>query len=308
MTEQRQNAVQGTPGDENPWIGLERKNSFFENDEIRSLLERALFYARAGISVHFSGMAGLGKTSMALRLAGALGRPVSFMAGNDWLTSQDFIGREVGQTTSNVVDKYVQSVRRSESQTRADWRDSVLVTSMEKGFTLVYDEFTRASPKANSTLLSVLEEGVLVSTDQANPRTYTRAHPDFRIILTSNPHDYAGVNGAPDAMMDRVVTLSLNEPSLETLTGVVAMRSGLDAASSRRIVMLVNRMRMVADNEHLSSMRTSIIIARIAALKVREGQMNDEALAQIATDVLVGRGISTTPQQVTAVLHQGRAA
>lgn len=308
MTVPKPEAAQaaGTPADgvENPWLGLQSRHRFFQNAEINEVMARALAYARAGVCVHFSGMAGLGKTTMALRVAEALGRPVSFMTGNEWLTSKDFLGGQIGETTSTVVDKYVQSVRRSESTTRADWKDSILAVSMQRGYTLVYDEFTRASPAANAALLSVLEEGVLVSTDHTSRRTYIEAHPDFRVILTSNPHDYQGVNMAPDALVDRMVTLRLKEPSPETLAGIVSVRSGLDVVTCRRIVNLVLRTREGFDVHGLSSMRTSILIARLAAPLGLDGTLNDAALARIAADVLTGRGAEITPQDIESALGE----
>ena len=173
----------------NPRTGLDQGERFFEDDGIRNILSRAVDYARAGVCVHLCGTAGLGKTSLALRVGKELGRPVAFMTGNEWLSTDHFVGREIGSTTSTVVDKYVQSVRRTEKETRQDWRSSLLATAMKNGHTLIYDEFTRATPAANATLLSVIEEGVLVSTDPANPQSHLYAHPEFRIILTSNPHD-----------------------------------------------------------------------------------------------------------------------
>jgi len=77
------------------------------------------------------------------------------MTGNAWLSSGDFIGGAVGTTASIVVDTYIQSVKRTEKQTRTDWADSILARAMEQGHTLIYDEFTRASPEANTALLSV---------------------------------------------------------------------------------------------------------------------------------------------------------
>ena len=110
--------------DGNPWTGLSAARPFFENTEIAALLKRAAFYARAGIPIHFQGSAGLGKTSLALAIAAKLGRPISFMVGNNWLDAEDLIGKEVGRTTSSVVDKYIQSVRRSESHMRYEWAHS----------------------------------------------------------------------------------------------------------------------------------------------------------------------------------------
>lgn len=286
------------PVEESPWGGLSASRPFFENTEISATLTRAIFYARAGIPIHFQGTAGLGKTSLALAMAARLGRPVSFMAGNDWLHADDMIGKEVGQSSSSVVDKYIQSVRRSESHIRYDWAQSILATAMEQGHTLVYDEFTRSSAKANGILLSVLEEGVLISTNQVNMRSCLQAHPDFRIILTSNPHDYAGVNTTPDALLDRMVTFNLNAYSVDTRIGIVAARTGLALPISDRIVRLVDRLQQGMDGDHKCSMRAAILVARIAAMRLRSGTLSDALLAQITADVLNGRGLMLTAGQI----------
>lgn len=279
----------------NPWQGLSRKDRFFEDEETAALRARITSYVQAGVCVNLSGCAGLGKTTLALRIAEEIGRPISFMAGNQWLTTRDFIGREVGHTERTVVDKYVQSVRRTETESRIDWKSAILATSMLRGYTLVYDEFTRASPAANSALLSVLEEGILVATDRASDRSYITAHSDFRIILTSNPEDYAGVQRAPDAIMDRVVGFRLQEPSIERLTGIIRVQTGLDAKTATRISGLVHALRAPkADRSGYSELRTALLIARIAAHQIRAGQLTEAELARIACDVLRGRGLEVS--------------
>lgn len=286
------------PVEPNPWHGLSSARPFFENAEISAIMTRAVFYARAGIPIHFQGSAGLGKTSLAFAMAQRLGRPISFMAGNDWLEAEDLIGKEIGHTTSSIVDKYIQRVRRSESHMRYEWAHSILADAMEQGHTLIYDEFTRSSAKANGILLSVLEEGVLVSTNQVNARSFLQAHPEFRIILTSNPHDYAGVNATPDALVDRMVTFNLNAYSVETRVGVVAARTGLPGPLSARIVRLVDALQAGSDDANRCSMRAAILVARIAATRLRSGTLSDALLAQISADVLNGRGPSLTAGQI----------
>lgn len=285
----------------NPWQGLARKDAFFENEEIAGLMQRALFYARAGIPIHFQGAAGEGKTSLAFAIARRLGRPVAVMVGNDWMDAADLIGKEVGQSSSAIVDKYVQSVRRTETQTRIDWQDSILARAMEHGQTLVYDEFTRSSAASNGILLSVLEEGALVSTDQVNRRTYLQAHPDFRIILTSNSRDYAGVNMAPDALLDRMITFPMAPFSVETQSGIVALRTGLPSPTATRIVRLVRALRADA-NRPDTSMRAAILIARVVAARLRTGALPDAHLAQITADVLNGRGDALPADAITRQL------
>lgn len=287
-----------------PWQRFSQAARFFENDQIRAFVDRVSSYAASGVPVHLTGAAGMGKTAIALRIADGLGRPVSFMSGNDWLTAADFIGREVGQTENTLVDKYVQSVRRTETKTRLDWEDSILAVSMRNGYTLVYDEFTRASPQANSVLLPVIEDGVLVCTDRASRQAYVHAHPDFRILLTSNSDEYVGVNGAPDALLDRLVSLPLPEMTPETLTGIASRRSGLDPRTSGRIVALVLKYRRCVDAARASTLRSVILISRIAAGRVMNGGLSDRDLAGIAGDVLRGRGIEVTDRELIADLLQ----
>ncbi|MEM6323045.1 MAG: AAA family ATPase [Pseudomonadota bacterium] len=281
---------------------------YFESTEIKSIVNRAVEYAAAGVCVHFKGTAGVGKTSLAMRVAELVGRPVSFMVGNECLTAQDFIGREGGFTTSSLVDQYVHSVRRTEQKTTQDWSTSLLGDAMETGKTLIYDEFTRASPQANATLLSVLEERLLISTHPSNPRAYLRAHPDFRIILTSNPHDYVGVNAAPDALLDRVVTFPIQEPSLATMGGIVSQRTGLDEALAAKIVHLVCQIRDATDAGCMSVLRSALLIARITANSGDRKQIASTRLIDIATTVLTGRGFRTNSKQVSSALLTKTAA
>lgn len=284
----------------NPWIGLSRHGGFFESAEIANIISRASFYAGIGIPIHFFGAAGQGKTSLAMVVARRLGRPIAMMAGHQWLDASDMIGKEVGHTQAKVIDKYVQSVQRSETRTRADWRHSILATAMERGHTLIYDEFTRASAEANGILLSVLEEGALISTDQSNNRAYLNAHPGFRIILTSNSRDYAGVNDAPDALLDRMISFEIGPISEETQIGIVETRSGLDAATTARIVRIVNALARRTEDPHTLSLRAAILIARATALRPTDVALTDQFLAQIVVDVLRGRGLRLNVSEVMA--------
>ena len=295
-------AIDADDAQPTPWLGLNRSESFFENDEISNLLKRGLFYARSGVPIHFQGTAGRGKTALALEIAHRLGRKVCMIAGNDWLGTDDLIGREVGQSTSSVVDKYVQSVHRRETSQRYEWQSSRLAEAMQSGHTLVYDEFTRSSAKANGILLSVLEEGVLLNTNPLSESDCITAHPDFRIILTSNPNDYAGLNATPDALLDRMVTFRLARYSAQTESGIVAARTGLDANVSHKIVRLVHDFTRAPEDAAECSMRAAIMIAQIAAMRLRAATLSDALLSQIAADVLNGRGAEITTGQIATYL------
>lgn len=266
-----------------------RRGGFCDTAEVRRIIERGLGCLSAGVAVHLCGPAGIGKTALAVRMAAEIGRPMALMTGHEGLSPKDFVGRAIGHSESVVVDKYIQSVRRKQTQSRIDWRDAVLAEAMREGHTLIYDEFTRSSPQANVVLLSVLEEGVLVSESGPDGHSYVRAHPQFRIILTSNPSDYVAVNAAPDALLDRMVTFRLDGYSAETETLIVAATTGLDPVLSRRIVEIVRHLRKAHADALLPSMRTSILIGRIAEHFSRTEDIDDSRLEAIVTDVAVGR-------------------
>jgi len=88
----------------------------------------------------------------------------------------------------------------------------------------------------------------------------------------------------------------------ETLTGIVAQRSGLDGATARRIVRLVHAAQETTQAPALASIRTAIMIARIAAYARRTGDIPDAALATAAADVFAGRGAAITLEEVAGLL------
>ncbi|MEO1678561.1 MAG: AAA family ATPase [Pseudomonadota bacterium] len=289
------------------WPGDGPARAFYEDEELYSLRSRAAAYLRAGVAVRFQGPSGMGKTTLALRVAQEIGRPLAFLTGHSRLTSEDLIGREVGHSASRVDDKYIASVRRTETRITADWREGVLAVAMLEGQTLVYDEFTRAPPEANAALLSVLEEGILVITHPAKGRRVISAHPEFRLILTSNPSDYRGVHGAPDALLDRFVTFDLETVSAETEAGIVACATGLKEQDAVRIVRLVRQLREDTETDMPVSMRTAILIARLLAAENIPADPGDGRFIQICADVLRGR-IDGTPEARIPPLLEGLAS
>ena len=122
---------------------------------------RAFSYLQAGLPVHLRGPAGSGKTTLALRLAEKLRRPMMLLVGDACFDTRHLVGSEAGTRTKRVVDRYISSVMKVESETESVWLDRTLTVSCLEGCTLIYDEFNRAPPTANNVLLTVLEERVL---------------------------------------------------------------------------------------------------------------------------------------------------
>jgi nitric oxide reductase NorQ protein len=243
-------------------VRQESREDFVMTPQIEAVCRRAQTYLDAGYACHFRGAAGTGKTTIAMHVAGARGRPVALMFGDDAFDSSDLLGREKGLHSSKVTDNFVRNVTKTEEFRRAHWVDSGLTTACRHGHTLVYDEFSRSRPEANNVLLTILEERVLSLPDSQDTAACLRVHPDFRAIFTSNPEDYAGVHKTQNALLDRMVTIELDFYDRETEAAITVSRAGVEPALARLVVDLVREVRAVAAT-HRPTLRGSIMIARI---------------------------------------------
>lgn len=264
----------------------EARKDFVQTDSVKSVTRRALAYINAGYSVHFRGPAGTGKTTLALHTAALLGRPVVMIAGDEEMVTSNLIGAESGYNYRKVTDNYIHTVSKVEESSNKSWNDHRLTTACREGYTLIYDEFTRSRAEANNVLLSVLEEGILVLPAQNRGEPYIKVHPDFRVIFTSNPQEYAGVHDAQDALSDRIVTIDIGAADRELEISIAAARSGLDAATATPIVDMVRAFRDTGEYDQTPTLRTCIVICRMVATEKISPTIDDPYFVQICLDVL----------------------
>lgn len=250
----------------------EASDGFVSSPYVEDLTQRALTYLEIGYPLHLAGFAGTGKTTIAFHIAAKLGRPVILIHGDDEFVSSDLTGKDVGYKKSKFIDNYIHSVLKSEENMRVLWMENRLTTACRDGFTLIYDEFNRSRAEANNVLLSVLEEKMLSLPSLGEVQGgYIEVHPEFRAIFTSNPEKYAGVHKAPDALMDRLITLDLGHYDRETEIRIAVARSGLARADGEIVVDLVRELRGVGVNNHRPTIRACIAIASVLARKEMSG-------------------------------------
>ncbi len=271
------------PVDEAAFEALARP-AFVETPFVRSIVQRALAYTGQGLSVHFRGPTGCGKTTLAIHLAEQLGRPMIIVSGDEEYLTSDLVGGEHGYERRRTVDNFIHSVVKTEDRVDYRWVDSRLTIACQEGYTLVYDEFNRSRPEANNIFLPVLEERILILPTIRSGKGHLRVHPNFSVIFTSNPKEYAGVHASQDALLDRMITLDLKHFDRDTEVAITQSRTGLPQGRVEVIVDLVRTLREATEGQCDPTVRACIMIGKVMAARSRNG--GGPSFEQVCIDVL----------------------
>lgn len=267
-------------------VGVAASDFFVATPEVDRITQRALIYLKAGYSVHLIGPAGAGKTTVSFHIAAQLGRPVTLITGDHLMTSADLVGSASGVRRMRLVDNYVRSVVRTEEQQTTIWSDNRLTSACRYGHTLIYDEFNRTPPEANTPLLSVLAEGVLtLPKAHEGTQNFVDVHSDFRAIFTSNPEEYIAVYDTADALLDRMINVRVDLPEEETELQIISSRSGVSPETAAVILGLIKRARAFEKGSR-ASIRAGIAIARILVASDASPKPDDEVFCWAVKDVL----------------------
>jgi len=280
---------------------------FVETKYIKDITKRSLSYIKAGFPVHFRGVSGTGKTTLAMHIASKISRPVVLIHGDEEFTTSDLVGGEHGYRFRKVVDRFVSRVLKTEEDMVKRWVDNRLTIACKYGFTLIYDEFTRSRPEANNILLSILQEKLMdlpVGRDSQDP--YLRVDPDFTAIFTSNPEEYAGVHRSQDALRDRMITMDLDHFDYETEVEIVRAKTRLSKNNVKKIVNIVRALRDSGKCEFAPTVRGCIMIGKTLKVEKRTPSREDSEFLKICQDILASEtsrvGSKTNQMRVKTIV------
>lgn len=257
-----------------------------EDEQTEDLLSRSLQYLNAGYPLHFTGPSGAGKTSLALTLAKRRKRPVMLIHGNHELNNKDLIGNFTGYTSKKVVDNYIRTVYKRDESVTETWKDGRLLEAVKNGYTLVYDEFTRSQPTTNNIFLSILEEGILPLYGTKLTEPFIRVHPEFAVIFTSNPAEYAGVYQTQDALLDRLITIYIDHKDELSEAAIISKKADLSKEKAEVITRLVADLRKECNDQNGPSLRASLMIATIASKEQVPIDGTNRTFQQLCLDIL----------------------
>jgi len=254
---------------------------------IKAITNRALSYIKAGFPVHFRGVSGTGKTTLAMHIASKIKRPVVMIHGDEEFTTSDLVGGEYGYRIRKVVDRFVSRVLKMEEDMIKRWVDNRLTVACKYGFTLIYDEFTRSRPEANNILLSILQEKMMdLPVGRGGEEPYLKVDPEFTAIFTSNPEEYAGVHRSQDALRDRMITMDLDHFDYDTEVAITQAKSKLFKRNAETIVDIVRGLRESGKCEFAPTIRGCIMIAKTLKIKNITPSKANGAFTQMCQDIL----------------------
>ncbi|OZU88405.1 gas vesicle protein GvpN [Virgibacillus indicus] len=264
-------------------------NTLYEKSPYyKGLISRSLKYLETGFPIHFTGPSGIGKTTLALHIAKQRKKPVILIHGNKELSNQELIGAFSGYKRSKLKDNYVRTVYKLEENVTESWSDGRLLEAVKTGCTLVYDEFTRSRPETNNIFLSILEERILPLYGTKQKKPFEKVHPDFAVIFTSNPLEYAGVYESQDALMDRMVTLPLEHMDKNSEVAAVISKTGIQKEQAEAIVDLITNLRSLCTGKQTVNglgLRSSIMIAEMAKRYEIPIDGTNEVFVQLCFDI-----------------------
>jgi gas vesicle protein GvpN len=281
---------------------------FVETKYIKDITNRALSYIKAGFPVHFRGVSGTGKTTLAMHIASKIGRPVVMIHGDEEFTTSDLVGGEYGYRFKKVVDRFVSRVLKLEEDMVKRWVDNRLTVACKYGFTLIYDEFTRSRPEANNILLSILQEKMMDLPVGRGEEPYLKVDPDFTAIFTSNPEEYAGVHRSQDALRDRMITMDLDHFDYDTEVAITQAKSKLSKKDAEKVVNIVRGLRESGKCEFAPTIRGCIMIAKTLKVQNVIPAKTNGAFMQMCQDILASEtsrvGSKTNQARVKEIVKE----
>lgn len=194
---------------------------------------------------------GVGKTTLASALARSLDCSFKRIQFTPDITPSDITGFSIANFKTGELE----------------YRPGMIMSQI-----VLADEINRTSPKTQSSLLEVMEEGQ-VSVDGA---TYAMPQP-FIVLATQNPVDFVGTYPLPEAQLDRFfMRVSIGYPTAEEETDILERyTSGKKPMEELRPICTssdILRLQQEVEGVH-TSREVRAYISNIAAASRRNGAL-----------------------------------
>lgn len=222
--------------------------------------------ARRGSPVLLKGPTGCGKTRFVEAMAYELGRELITVAGHEDMTSADLIGRFLLKGGETV------------------WVDGPLTRAVREGAICYLDEIVEARQDTTVVIHPLADHRRELPIDRLG--TTLSAAPGFQLVISYNPGYQSILKSLKDSTRQRFIAISLDFPTPDIESEVVAREAGIDEITAGSLVALGNAIRNLdgsALNE-VASTRMLILAGGLAAEGLNLRDAVQSAVVEVLSD------------------------
>ncbi|MEK7815446.1 MAG: CbbQ/NirQ/NorQ/GpvN family protein [Pseudomonadota bacterium] len=168
------------------------------------------------LPVMVKGPTGCGKSRFIEYMAWKLKKPLITVACNEDMTASDLVGRYLLEANG----------------TR--WLDGPLATAARIGAICYLDEIVEARQDTTVVIHPLTDHRRMLPLDKKGE--LIEAHPDFQLVISYNPGYQSLMKDLKQSTKQRFTAFDFDYPEAALETGIVARETGLDAATSARLV------------------------------------------------------------------------
>src|SRR5690349_17591318 len=220
--------------------------------------------ARRGLPVLLKGPTGCGKTRFIEAMAHELGRELITVAGHEDMTSADLVGRFLLKGGETV------------------WVDGPLTRAVREGAICYLDEIVEARQDTTVVIHPLADHRRELPIDRLG--TTLSAAPGFQLVISYNPGYQSILKSLKDSTRQRFVAISLDFPTADIESEVVAREAGIDEATAGALVVLGSAIRNL-DGSALTEVASTRMLILAGGL-VAEGLSLRAAVQSAVVEVL----------------------
>lgn len=239
--------------------------------------------ARRGSPILLKGPTGCGKTRFVEAMAHELGRELITVSGHEDMTSADLVGRFLLKGGETV------------------WVDGPLTRAVREGAICYLDEIVEARQDTTVVIHPLADHRRELPIDRLG--TTLSAAPGFQLVISYNPGYQSILKSLKDSTRQRFVAISLDFPTADIESEVVAREAGIDETTAGTLVTFGNAIRNL-DGSGLSEVASTRMLILAGGL-VAEGLNLRDAVQSAVVEVLsddpdVVRGLGELADAVLA--------
>ena len=218
------------------------------------------------IPVLLKGPTGCGKTRFMEHMAWRLKIPMVTVSCHDDLTASDLVGRYLivgGQTT---------------------WVDGPLTRSVRIGGICYLDEIVEARKDTTVVIHPLADDRRVLPIEKTGE--LLRASPQFNLTISYNPGYQSVLKDLKQSTRQRFLSLEFNYPEHELEQSIVEHESGIDSATTVKLVRVAKRTRNLKGSglDEGASTRLLVHAAKLIEFGIDPVEACNAAIAQTLTD------------------------